>query len=434
MKVIKAHKIRLNPTLEQEQYFWRAAGVARYAYNWGLEYYNLFLDYNRQVEKAGIGDVIPVSGRLLRKRFCQVKPDFISEVTYWAYDGAFNDLQAAFSRYWDKYKRGDNKPPKGWKPRKDGRPYGWPKYKRRYKSIPSFYLHNQVLHLSGYNFWFDQKRVGWINMTESLRFNGKIMGGRISYRTNHWWLSVQVEVEHDLLKHNGDAVGIDLGIKYLAVTSDGQVYDNPKPLERTQRKLRRLQRKLNRQRRANNPDNYNEDGTCKRGVRWVKSQNMIKTEKQITKLHYRIGCLRNEASHQMTTDLARNYGIIGIEDLNIGGMLKNGKLSKAIGDAALYEKRRQLTYKTEWNGGIVIPVDRWFPSSKRCSECGWINAELKLSNRQWICEECGTTHHRDGNAAVNIRDEALRILYSSDYSDGEDKRLGVNSDNGRIAK
>lgn len=403
MKVTKAHRIKLNPTSEQEQYFWQAAGIARYAFNWGLARYNKILDYNREHPD----NKQKVSGRLLKKEFNRVRPEWITEVTTWANQGAFDDLQLAFKMFWDKNKKGLI--PKAKKPRRDGRPNGWPRFKSRNKSTPSFYLANTALRFDNHFVQFDKKRVGWVNMAETLRFNGKIMGARISYRHGHWWLSVQVEVDHEALEHNNDVVGVDLGIKYLAVTSDGEMFENPKALEKAQRKLRRLQRKLDRQRRANNPDNYNEDGTVKSGPKeWVTSNKMRETERQITKLHYRVRCIRNEASHQMTTSLTRNYGVIGIEDLNIKGMQQNGRLSKAISDAALYEKRRQLEYKADWNGGIVIPVDRWFPSSKKCNNCGWINGELKLSDRKWTCQECGQINHRDGNAALNIRDEAIK--------------------------
>ena len=238
------------------------------------------------------------------------------------------------------------------------------------------------------------------------------MGGRITYKQGHWWLSVQVEVEAEIPEPKPESIGVDLGIKYLAVTSDGVLYENPKALTREENRLRRLQRKLDRQRRANNPDHFNPDGTFKKGVKteWATSGKMRRTEQAITKLHARVANIRREAAHELTTEIATTYGIIGLEDLNIKGMMKNGKLSKAISDAALYEKRRQLEYKATWNGGLAVPIDRWFPSSKMCSGCGESNAELTLSTRQWTCENCGQDNHRDGNAAINIRNEALRLL------------------------
>lgn len=400
-KITKAHKIRLNPTEEQAAYFWRAAGVARFAWNWGLA------EYNRKLEAKE-----PVSGRALKKIFvATVKPEnpWLSEVSSYAYQGAFDDLQKAVRRYFDFKKQGQLKPPIGWKKRKDGKPYGWPRFKSRDKVTPAFYQANICIKFDG-NLVQIQKCPGPVNMAEPLRFEGKIMGARISYSANHWWLSVQVETEHESTPGKG-AVGVDLGIKYLAVTSDGEIFDNPKPLQAAQRKLRRLQRKLDRQRRANNPDNYNENGTVKTGSKtWIYSAGMKETEAKIAKLNYRIACIRNEASHQLTTGLARNYAVIGIEDLNIKGMMQNRRLSKAVADAALYEKRRQLEYKAGWNDGLVVPVSQWFPSSKKCNNCGTLKADLKLSDRQWTCENCGSVNHRDGNAALNIRDEALRIL------------------------
>lgn len=423
MIVTKAHKIRLNPTPEQEQYFWQAAGVARFAFNWGVERYN-----------AGLESKEKVSGRGLKKAFNQEKPEWVNDVTCWAYQGAFDDLQAAYRMYFTKKKNGTLNKPKDWKPRKDGKPFGWPRFKSRNKTTPAFYLANISLHFEGNEFWFDKKRVGWVNMTEPLRFDGRVLGGRISYRAGHWWLSVQVETETDDPEPNDNAVGVDLGIKYLAVTSDGVIFENPKPLEKAKRKLRRLQRKLDRQKRANNPDNYNENGTIKAGIKleWHQSENMKKTKAAIAKAHYRVACIRNEASHQMTTESTRDYGLIGIEDLNIKGMQKNRRLSKAISDAALYEKRRQLEYKAAWNGGEVVVIDRWFPSSKRCNNCGEAKPELKLSEREWTCEHCGSVNHRDANAARNIRDEALKISGRTTQADSINGLTLTLSDSGVV--
>jgi putative transposase len=188
---------------------------------------------------------------------------------------------------------------------------------------------------------------------------------------------------------------------------------NPKALIKALAKLRRLQRKLDRQRRANNPDNYNKDSTVKKGSKtWAYSNKMHQTKRRITKLHARITSIRQEESHRMTSELTDEYGLVCIEDLNVKGMLKNGRLAKHISDAAFYEKRRQLEYKANYKGGYVIAVDQWFPSSKLCSNngCGYKKLDLDLSDRVWICPECGQENYRDRNAAINIRDEGLRIL------------------------
>lgn len=381
-QVSKSHKIRLNPTEDQAAYFWRAAGVARFCFNWGLAEYNKRLDTNEMV-----------SGRMLKKEFNAIKGEefpWAAEVSTWAYQGAFDDLQAAFSTFFAKKKKGLLKPPTGWKPRKDGKPFGWPKFKRKFKSKPAFYQANQSLRFDDHSVRLP--KVGWVNMAETLRFEGKVMSGRVSYYANQWWLSVSVEVPHGPAEHNDRVVGIDLGIKYLAVTSDEAIYENPKAFYRLQRKFRRLQRSFSRMEKG--------------------SSNWHKMKRKIAKLHFRVASIRNEASHQMTTELARDYGIIGVEDLNVKGMVKNKRLAKAVSDAAMFEKRRQLSYKAGWNRGTIVAVDRWFPSSKTCNQCDWLNVTLKLSDRKWTCGGCGAIIERDGNAAKNIRDETIRILSS----------------------
>lgn len=406
MQFARAHKIKLNPTNEQASYFHQASGIARYAYNWGLAEYNRILDYNRTVEKT---DRISVSGRQLKKEFNQVKPDWVSSVSAWAYQGAFDDLQAAFTNYFRKQKNGELKPPKGWKPRKDDRPFGWPTFKAKHRTTPAFYQANQAIRHRGNEFRLPI--VGWINATEPLRFDGDVLAGRVSYSQGHWWLSVQVEFEADIKPAPARAVSVDLGVKYLAVTSDGCIEENPRPLIKAQKKLRRLQRKLDRQRRANNEENYNEDGTIRKGSKeWIVSGKMARTNASITKLHARVVNIRQDASHKLTTRLAKGYAVVCLEDLNIQGMLKNGKLAKVISDAAFYEKRRQIEYKVAGRCGIVVFVDQWFPSSKRCSGCGWIYGELTLSEREWVCQDCGQMNDRDENAALNILDEGLEML------------------------
>lgn len=393
--------IRLNPTEEQVQYFEDAAYVARFTWNWALGWYNegvpfnyLKLEFNRLRREEGL---LPVA----------------DSITTYANQQSFIDLKAAITRYFDFKKKGELKPPKDWKGRKDGQPFGWPRFKGRHNSTPSFYCVGSALK-TGDHFLKLPNLKSEINMSEPLRFQGKINSARISYRGGYWWASFSVDMPYEPEPHASDkAVGIDLGIKYLALTCDTDgVYaelPNLKPYYKHEQKLARLQRKLDRQRRANNPDNYNEDGTVKTGCKWVKGSNERKTEKQLAKVSQRIANIRKEQTHEWTSQLANEYSLICLEDLNIKGMMKNRKLSKAIGDAALYEKRRQLEYKAKWNGGQVSIVDRWFPSSKACGECGEVNSELKLSDRVWICDNCGSTNERDRNAAKNILNEGIRL-------------------------
>lgn len=375
--MIRAHRIRLNPTEEQAKYFWQCAGVARFTWNWALAAYNMGVptgylksEFNRLREDEGFAP-------------------FVGEVQSYAYQYAFQDFFSAVSRYWSFQKAGKLKPLVGWKPRKDGKPLGWMRFKSRHKSTPAFGLaNNGGMRFDGHSL-IVSRCPGAINMAEPLRFDGRVLGGRVTYTGGHWYLAVQVELPDLEPTANDLAVGIDLGIKYRAVTSDGVVYANPKATYAHQRKLARLQRSLSRMTEGGN--------------------NYEKRKAEIAKLHSRIANIRRENAHEMTTEIASEYGLIGVEDLNIKGMVKNRKLAKAVSDAGMYQIREQLAYKAAAVGGKVVKVDRWFASSKICSACGEQVAQLPLSVRAWACPSCGAEHERDGNAAVNIRNEAVRL-------------------------
>jgi len=386
----RAHRIRLNPTSEQEQYFWRCAGVARFTWNWAL---------------AALNDGVPFG--YLKLEFNRLRKDddfapFVAEVQSYAYQQAFNDLNAAISRYFNFKKQGKLTPPAGWKPRKDGRPFGWPRFKSRNKSTPSFYLaNNGGMRFGGHWVTVQKCPGGPVNMAEQLRFDGKIMGGRVSYTGGHWYLAVSVQMDDpeptaDLSK----SVGLDMGIKYRVVTSDGEIFPNHKALAKALRKLRKLQRSMARMK----------DVAKAEGRSLDESRNYQKRKREVAKLHARIANIRREQAHEITTGIANDYGIVGVEDLNIRGMVKNRRLAQSIADASMYQIREQLAYKTDERGGKLVVIDRWYASSKTCSDCGNVVETLPLSIRSWACPECGAEHDRDGNAAKNIRDEALRMV------------------------
>lgn len=375
--MIRAHRIRLNPTDAQEDYLFQCAGIARFTWNWALAAYNM-------------GVPMPyLKNEFNRLRYEEGFAPFVGEVQSYAYQYAFQDLATAISRYWTLQKAGKLRPPDDWKPRKDGKPFGWPRFKSRGRTTPAAGFANTGIKFDGNSVTL-QRWPSPINMAEPLRYNGRVLSGRVTYTAGHWYLSVQVEVD-DLpqIADVSKAVGVDLGIKYRAVTSDGKVYDNPKALARYHRKLAKLQRSKSRM--AHGGMNYR------------------KRNAEIAKLHERIANIRREHAHEMTTEIVEKYGLVGVEDLNIKGMVKNPKLAKAVSDAGMYQVRQQLEYKAPAIGGQVIKVDRWFASSKICSACGEKVAELSLSVRAWVCPSCGTEHERDGNAAVNIRNEAVRL-------------------------
>ena len=395
---MRAHRIRLNPTPEQEKYFWQCCGVARFTWNWALA------EYNNALARGEKPKVLELKKEFNRRRNEEGFAPFVAEVQSYANQYAFQDLQAAISRYFDLKKKGTLKAPAGWKPRKDGRPFGWPRFKTRSKTVPAFGLaNNGGMKFDGHNVSIQRCPGGPVNMAEQLRFDGRVMGGRVTYTGRHWYLAVQVEIaDVEKTADLRSVAGIDLGIKYRAVVSgvdaDGVInedyYDNPKSLASNLRKLARLQRSVSRMWEMNGKK---------------PTENWRKQQDKIAKLHARIANIRREHAHKMTTELVNEYGLIGVEDLNIKGMVKNRKLAKAVSDAGMYQVRQQLTYKAEAVGGKVIAVDRWYASSKICSACGDKVDELPLSIRSWACPSCGAEHNRDGNAAVNIRNEAVRL-------------------------
>jgi putative transposase len=196
-------------------------------------------------------------------------------------------------------------------------------------------------------------------------------------------------VKHETPAHNGGTVGIDLGIKTLVTCSDGKVFENQKHYRQNVGRIKGLSKGLSRKGEG--------------------SQNWWKNTKKLAKAHYRVACQRQDGLHKMTTHVTRTHALIGLEDLNTKGMLANHCLAQAVSDASFFEVKRQLLYKAEQYGGSVQLVDRWYASSKTCSRCDWMNDDLTLAERVFICHECGLVIDRDLNAAINIGKEALRL-------------------------
>ncbi|HJZ46912.1 MAG TPA: RNA-guided endonuclease TnpB family protein [Roseiflexaceae bacterium] len=367
--MLRAHKIRLNPTPEQQAYFRKAAGTARFVYNWGLAEVKRALDDGRT----------PDSTLDLKARFNAIKGElfpWVYAVTKCVVEGAFRNLGAALANF-RASKRGARK----------GKPMGFPKFKRKKRGAGSFYLANDKFALDGH--WIRIPKLGQVNMTEPLRLAGKIMGATISERAGWWWVSIQVEVPREPRLHHGHALGVDVGVKDLAVDSDGERFENQKPLRTATGRVKRLQRRVSR--------------------RIKGSKNRGKALDKLARAHYRVAYLRADAQHKATSRIARKAALIGLEDLNVAGMLRNRRLAQALSDASLSELHRQLRYKAEWYGGQVITIGRFFPSSKRHNGCGGSKDDLELADRVWTCPACGQVVDRDLNAARNIRDQALKL-------------------------
>jgi len=369
--MILAHKIQLDPNNVQRTYFAKACGVARFAYNWALA------KTKGQYEQD---NTTKFSESALRKELNAIKKEqfpWMLEVTKCAPQLAIKDgLSSAFKNFFAKRAE-------------------FPKFKK--KGInDSFSLSNDQFAIKRNTIRIPN--LGYVRMTEELRFDGKIIGATVSRRADKWFVSIQVELSEPNPIHNSEsqAVGVDLGVMDLITLSDGRKHTGSKPHKALLSRLRRLNKSLSRKQGS------------KKGEK--KSKNFFKAQKQLSRLHARIANIRNDETHKLTSMLTQNYGAVGIEDLNVSGMIKNHKLARAILDMSFFEFRRQLEYKAKITGGDIIIADRFFPSSKLCSNCGYKAEDMRLSVREWICPICGSKHDRDINAAINLKNNAITNL------------------------
>jgi putative transposase len=369
--MIRAHKIRLHPTEEQKNYFARAAGTSRFVWNWALA------EWNRQYEAGEKPTALK-----LKKQFNEVRREqfpWTWEVTKNASDQPFLDLGKAFTAFF----AGQT----------TGKRVGRPKFKSKKRSRPSFYVANDQFELGDHRIWIP--KLGWVNMAENLRFQGRVIGARITRTADWWFVSISVELPDDLPEKRTAAVGIDVGLNRLATLSTAEGYENQAFLRTALKKLRQANKRLHR--------------------RVKGSKNREKARRQVARLHYRISSMREDVLHKLTTRLADCYGIVGIENLNLKGLLKNRQLARSFSDAALGQFLNLLTVKVEQRGGQVVKVDRFFPSTKCCHGCGWKWEEMGLSDRIFLCQNQQCSYYqfpqdRDHNASLNILGEALRLV------------------------
>ena len=342
-------------------------GTARFIYNWTL---------NKQEENYRNGGKF-ISDNVLRKEITQLKKTELS----WLNEVSNNVPKQAIKDACNSYKRFF----KGLS--------GKPKFKSRKRSKKSFYHDNVKLKVKD-NKLVKIEMIGWIKTNEQLPIGVKYSNPRISYDNKYWYLSVGIEQEEVQEELTNVSLGIDLGLKNLATCSDGTIYKNINKtyvVRKTEKKLKRLQRQVSRKYEKN-----------KKGKEYVKTKNIIKLEKQIQQTHRRLANIRNNYLHQTTTSIVKTkpYRIV-IEDLTISNMMKNKHLSDAIRKQGFYEFRRQLEYKCNFRGIELVIADRFYPSSKICSQCGKIKKDLKLSDRVYKCS-CGLVIDRDLNASINL--------------------------------
>ena len=371
--MILAKKVRLYPTEVQEQKLWKSVGTARFIYNWTLA---------RQEENYKNGGKF-ISDNDLRKEITQLKKTDLQ----WLSEVSNNVAKQSVKDACDSYKR-------FFKGLADK-----PRFKSRKKSKPSFYNDNCKLKVEDKSVLIE--KVGWVNIKPySIPLDTKYSNPRISFDGKYWYISVGIERELPKVKLTDESIGIDVGVKDLAICSNGMTFKNinkTKEVKRLKKVLKRKQRKVSRKYEINKIKKGGEN-RCQ----LKKTNNIIKLEKEIRLLHRRLTNIRSNHIHQATNKIVKiKPSRVVMETLNIKGMMKNRHLSKAIAEQCLYEFKRQIQYKCKKYGIEFVEADKWFLSSKTCSCCGAIKKDLKLKDRVYQCS-CGLKIDRDLNASINL--------------------------------
>ena len=414
--LIRGLRVKLLPTEEQEQLFWQFAGTRRFAYNWGLE----------RRTTAWQNDNIYINLKDLLHEFTTLKKN---EDTAWLSDmscdigkQALKDLDDAFNKYFKKTKEPGyctytkNTIAKAQRNNKELTIYdrnGYPKFKKKLNCDEGF--HQDCYHV---NFKDDKvyiAKIGWVKLSDDTIFpqghsgtDFKIYNAKVKTDGKDWYFvaGMQKEKVVNNTKPKTEPIGIYLGIKDLAILSNNIKYKNinkTKRVKQIEKRIKRLQRKVSKKYEMN-----------KEGDKFVKTNNIIKESKKLLNLRHKVTNIRTNYRHQVTSNIIKREPIfICMEDLNVAGMMKNKHLSKAIQNQGFGYIKTYLTYKCEEHNIPLYFVDRWYPSSKTCSCCGYINKDLKLSDRIYNCPNCKTSIDRDLNAAINIRNYGQNLYNKS---------------------
>lgn len=370
--MIKSVKIRLSPTKEQEVLMFQSVGIARFAYNWGLSKWE-------EMYKEGIKP----SKAKIRKEFnnsIKKNDDF-----KWLYNvsgqitaQAFADLEDSYKNFFDGLAQRPN-------------------LKTKKKSKKSFYVRYDRITFK--NNSVHMEKIGKVKYSSNYKIPklDKYTNPRCHFDGKYWYLTLGFEHGENQACLNKDlSIGIDLGISYLAIVNHLEKpiknINKSKEVRRLKKKLKRLQRQVSRKYEMN-----------KNGNQFVKTNNIIKLERQIKLIHRRLNNIRTNHIHQATSKIIKlNPYRVVMEDLNTLGMMKNKHLAEKVAEQKFYEFKRQMKYKCQFNKIEFFEADRWYPSSKSCSHCGSIKKDLKLSDRTYNCDKCGLVIDRDKNASINL--------------------------------
>jgi putative transposase len=389
--VIQAYRFALDPTPRQRRALASHCGAARYAYNWGLHLVKQRLEQRQADPIVQVPWTLPQLRLEWNRAKRQVAP-WWAENSKEAYNSGLDGLARAL-RNWTDSRKG----------RRKGHPMGFPTWKKKGRARDSCRFTTGQIKVLADRKHVQLPRLGALKTHESTRKlarrleqgTASILAATVTRTADRWFVSFDVEVERTIPTVHGrtSVVGVDVGIRHLAVLSTGAPpIPNPRALERSLRSLRRTGRKLSR---------------CKPG-----SARRDRARRRLARIHARTANLRRGALHQLTTQLATRHGIVVVEQLHMAGMVRNRPLARALTDSGMAQLRRLLAYKTGWYGSRLIVAGRFYPSSKTCSACGWVKAKFTLSELTFKCGACGLVLDRDLNAARNLANLAQQVAQS----------------------
>lgn len=372
-----SHKIELVPNNKAKTHFKKAFGCARLAYNWGLAKWQEY--YKQGIKKSHL-DLNNEFNAIKREQF-----PFVYEVSKYATQKSFFNLKFAFDKFFKDLKQGK---------------VSYPKFKKKRDNFGSYYIGGDQTVIKNEKY-LRIPNLGLVKMREKLRFNGKINSYTISQKGDKFFASFSMQITkeeyirtHPKAKRNNLALGVDLGLKSFLSLSNGLEIKAPKPLNKFNRLLIKRSRQLSKKQYAKTKQE------ALQGIK--KSNNYQKASIKLNKLHQKIANIRSDFLHKLTSSLVANVQYFSLEDLNVKGMLKNHKLARSLSDVSFYEFKRQLEYKSRYNDKEMYQVDRFYPSSKLCSNCGSIKKDLTLKDRIYSCDKCGISIDRDYNASLNL--------------------------------